>query len=219
MARHEVLGRWCLNRFSTILMVSSSWNWFPNCQTFFLQPSWPSFCSVFPLSEAHATAPLLPLRREKLSILRQKLRREKLSILRQKLSLWISLWFVCPTRTIYGRLHFFSLVLLLLRESILLRQTSCKPAIASSCFRSLWQLWLSFPIFCVAVTEAMAATAVKCFYCQPGMQQCTNLTLRAQFNNDLIRRSTNAQIRTHRSLVRTLYLFRWCTSMISHLGE
>ena len=24
MARHEVLGRWCLNRFSTILMVSSS---------------------------------------------------------------------------------------------------------------------------------------------------------------------------------------------------
>ena len=80
-------------------------------------------------------------------------------------------------------------------KCILLRQTSYSPAIASIRFRCLRHLRLLFPIFLDAAT-----TALKCCYCQ----QCTNLALCVQFHNELLRRSTFAQIRIHQSLVEIL---------------
>ena len=82
-----------------------------------------------------------------------------------------------------GPFAFFSILLLLLRESILLRKTSYYPAIGPICFRCRRHPRLSFPILPVAATTAMA---VKCCYCQPGIQQFTNRTLRVQFHKDII---------------------------------
>ena len=59
-----------------------------------------------------------------------------------------------PTK--YGRLPFFSPVLLLFRDSILLRQTSRNPPVASMCCRRLRYLRSFFLFFLVAVVMAMA---------------------------------------------------------------